>query len=121
MGPDPVQLTAKRLRQTPLHRANQPQRGCAGVLAKKGILLAFLKMNVGKFCPEKLSQPRWGWRSLSYLRSQGSREARQPWAVLRNRFAVEAIHSRFAVGATGENIKPNHRLKSMLLSTTPPK
>jgi len=33
------------------------------------------------------TQPRWGWVSMQTV-SQGSREARQPWAMLRNRFAV---------------------------------
>ena len=34
------------------------------------------------------TQPRWGWISLDPF-TQGSRKARQPWAGLHNRFAVQ--------------------------------
>jgi len=36
---------------------------------------------------DQMTQPRWG-SELLIARSQGSREARQPWALRRNRFAV---------------------------------
>ncbi len=41
-------------------------------------------------------QPRWGISNLRFL-SQGSREARQPWALFGNRFAVVPITSRISI------------------------
>jgi hypothetical protein len=51
-----------------------PNRGCVGLRVNRRMVITPL-----------------GLRDILLLGSQGSREARQPWAVRRNRFAVVAM------------------------------
>lgn len=71
-------------------------------------------MSEANYLTGKPTQPRWGY-SRSTLRSQGSREARQPWAMFRKRFAVNA--ERIALDQAHEASALAHFDSAILLST----
>ena len=81
---------ASRLRWEEDDNSFQPQRGCGLIGNECGFALK--------------TQPRWGWNVYA-LATQGCRETRQPWALMRNRFAVKNSRTEVNQRSLNDNLK----------------
>ena len=94
-------ITAKRLRNTAqgcrvsqlpwvnVHKDANPNGGCVNIFAVQ--LLEYERTPPDRDVSYlRQTQPLRGWLTVRHV-TQGSREARQPWAVWHNRFAVSVV------------------------------